>query len=160
MTKELGDFVGDEVVITHSEPQDKEAQERIVEIVGSQMKLYRNSFSQPDVKYPLWERIRDITGYILDAMDKLGYRKPPDRPELERKLRDLLWAAHPCPGKYCDDGELQCGCFLPTIDFLRDKPEDIEVKIPLHNAQLALQKILNSMEVNDDGYRWNKCSDS
>lgn len=55
----------------------------------------------------------------------------------ERKLRDLLWATHPCGGKYCDDGEIQCGRFLPPIDFLRDKPEDIETKIPLHNAQLA-----------------------
>jgi len=58
----------------------------------------------------------------------------------ERKLRDLLWATHACPGKYCDDGELQCSCFLPPIDFLRDKPEDIETKIPLHNAQLLEQK--------------------
>lgn len=55
----------------------------------------------------------------------------------ERKLRDLLWATHPCDSKYCDDGEIQCGRFLPVIDFLRDKPEDIEAKIPLHNAQLA-----------------------
>lgn len=56
---------------------------------------------------------------------------------VERKLRDLLWATHACPGKYCDDGELQCGCFLPTIDFLRDIPEEIERKIPIHYAQLA-----------------------
>ncbi len=59
----------------------------------------------------------------------------------ERKLRDLLWATHPCNGKYNDDGEIQCGRFLPPIDFLRDKPEDIETKILLHNAQLAKQEI-------------------
>lgn len=55
----------------------------------------------------------------------------------ERKLRDLLWATHLCSGKYCDDGEIQCGVYLPPIDFLRDTPEEIEAKIPLHNAQLA-----------------------
>lgn len=55
----------------------------------------------------------------------------------ERKLRDLLWAFHPCSGKYGDDGEIQCGRFLPTIDFLRDTLEDIEAKVPIHNAQLA-----------------------
>lgn len=61
----------------------------------------------------------------------------------ERKLRDLLWAIHSCDGKYCDDGEIQCGRFLPTIDFLRDEPEDIETKMPLHNAQLCEAKGLD-----------------
>ena len=60
---------------------------------------------------------------------------------VERKLRDLLWASHACTGKYGDDGELQCGCFLPIIDFLRDSPEDIALKIPIHYAQL--EKIRN-----------------
>ena len=64
----------------------------------------------------------------------------PDKKEIrkdERKLRDLLWAGHVCNGKYGDDGEIQCGRFLPVIDFLRDTPEEIERKIPLHYAERA-----------------------
>ena len=56
---------------------------------------------------------------------------------IEAKLRGLLWASHRCDGKYCDDGELQCGRFLPVIDFKRDSPEEIERKIPLHYSQLS-----------------------
>ena len=55
----------------------------------------------------------------------------------ERKLRSLLWAGHACPGKYGDDGELQCNMYVAPIDFLRDTPEEIERKIPIHYAQLA-----------------------
>ena len=53
----------------------------------------------------------------------------------ERKLRYLLWATHFCSGKYCDDGEIQCGAYLLPIDFLRDTPEDIETNMILHNLQ-------------------------
>ena len=52
------------------------------------------------------------------------------------KLRALLWAGHACSGKYCDDGELQCGYFLPIIDFKRDSPEEIERKVTIHYQQL------------------------
>jgi hypothetical protein len=43
----------------------------------------------------------------------------------EAKLRFLLWAMHPCIGKYGDDGELQCTC---GCDFRRDSVEEIERK--------------------------------
>lgn len=42
-------------------------------------------------------------------------------------LRRLLWEAHPCVGKYGDDGELQCNECL--IDFKRDPVEVIEKRI-------------------------------
>ncbi len=42
-------------------------------------------------------------------------------------LRFVLWAEHPCHGKYGDDGELQCGrC---GIDFKRDSVEEITKRI-------------------------------
>ena len=69
-------------------------------------------------------------------MNKEQLEKARLTPE-ERKLRDLLWASHACAGKYSDDGELQCGCFLPPIDFLRDTPDEIERKTPIHYAQLT-----------------------
>ena len=50
-------------------------------------------------------------------------------------LRYLLWATHPCVGKYGDDGELQCNRFIPPIDFKRDAPVEIENKIILHNEE-------------------------
>jgi len=43
----------------------------------------------------------------------------------EAKLRFLLWAMHPCLGKYGDDGELQCSC---GSDFRRDSVDEIERK--------------------------------
>ena len=53
----------------------------------------------------------------------------------ELKLRERLWTTHPCFGKYCDDGELQCGRFLPPIDFLRDDLLDIAEKIAKHAVE-------------------------
>lgn len=48
-------------------------------------------------------------------------------------LRMLLWAQHPCQGKYGDDGELQCNkC---RIDFKRDSVIAIEKKITFKNLQ-------------------------
>jgi len=64
--------------------------------------------------------------------------------EEELKLRTLLWASHACSGKYADDGELQCNRFLPTIDFKRDSPEEIERKIILHYQQLGYEPKLES----------------
>jgi len=84
----------------------------------------------------------DIVVDLMEFFREHGYIKVSDidMSDEERKLRDLLWATHPCDGKYCDDGEIQCNRFFPVIDFLRDKPEDIEAKIPLHNAQLLKLK--------------------
>ena len=48
-------------------------------------------------------------------------------------LRQLLWATHPCQGKYGDDGELQCNRYVAPIDFKRDSVSEIERKIPIHN---------------------------
>lgn len=48
-------------------------------------------------------------------------------PKAESILRELLFEAHPCDGKYGDDGERQCAhC---GIDFRRDTAEEIERKI-------------------------------
>jgi len=58
----------------------------------------------------------------------------------ELKMRGLLWASHACDYKYSDDGELQCGRFLPTIDFKRDSPEEIERKTHIHYEQLREEK--------------------
>lgn len=72
-------------------------------------------------------------------MDKEELRLKLDEAELEkreeairaenRKLRELLWYHHGCPGQYLygDDGELQCNN-LPKhlIDFRRMKPNEIE----------------------------------
>lgn len=60
--------------------------------------------------------------------------------ELEKenlKLRYLLWASHPCKGKYGDDGEMQCGqC---GIDFRRNSPYDIEKRI----YDINMKKLMN-----------------
>ena len=53
----------------------------------------------------------------------------------EQRIRELLWATHPCEGKYWDDGELQCGRFLPPIDFKRDSWETIAQGIEKHTEQ-------------------------
>lgn len=42
-------------------------------------------------------------------------------------LRQLLFMSHPCPGRYGDDGEMQCGAC--RIDFKRDPPEFIERRL-------------------------------
>lgn len=56
-------------------------------------------------------------------------------------LRRLLWSAHPCKGKYGDDGEMQCGeC---VIDFRRDEIEEIENKIQQRGLRV-LEESLNS----------------
>ena len=93
---------------------------------------------RPELMKELVEAAEKYTWEELIPLRNLLRENEPE--QKDRKLRDLLWATHACSGKYCDDGELQCGYFLPTIDFLRDKPKDIEAKIPLHNAQLLQQK--------------------
>jgi hypothetical protein len=45
------------------------------------------------------------------------------------KLRNLLWATHPCEGKYGDDGEMQCNNLNCMIDFKRDSVDDIQNKL-------------------------------
>ena len=42
-------------------------------------------------------------------------------------FRRLLFATHPCVGKYGDDGEMQCNAC--GIDFLRDEAVDIHKRI-------------------------------
>jgi len=44
--------------------------------------------------------------------------------EENNHLRRLLWIRHGCTTLYGDDGEMQCSTC--QIDFLRDKPQDIE----------------------------------
>jgi hypothetical protein len=55
-------------------------------------------------------------------------------PRAEARLRFLLWAMHPCVGKYGDDGELQCPC---GCDFRRDSVDEIERK----TVQMNLRKL-------------------
>jgi hypothetical protein len=43
------------------------------------------------------------------------------------ELRRLLFGTHSCPGKYGDDGELQCNTC--RIDFLRDEWEAISAQL-------------------------------
>ncbi len=83
------------------------------------------------------EQNEELTTYIGETNPNVPTPEQNELTPEERKLRALLWAAHACLGKYGDDGELQCNCFLPPIDFLRDTPEEIELKIPIHYAQLA-----------------------
>ena len=51
-------------------------------------------------------------------------------------LRRLLFAEHNCDGKYCDDGEMQCGACL--IDFWRDSAAEIERKTQERNHRRML----------------------
>ena len=55
----------------------------------------------------------------------------------ELRLRYLLWAQHPCGGKYGDDGEMQCGAC--GVDFRRDSPASIEAKIVRANTERLAQ---------------------
>jgi hypothetical protein len=57
-------------------------------------------------------------------------------------LRQLLWSAHPCDGKYGDDGELQCNECL--IDFKRHTAEEIEKLIVLGGLRKLGRKILET----------------
>ena len=57
----------------------------------------------------------------------------------ELEIRRGLWATHPCLGKYCDDGELQCGTFLPPIDFLRDDWLALAEKIAKHSSEQVIE---------------------
>lgn len=52
-----------------------------------------------------------------------------------KTLRSLLWANHPCDGKYGDDGELQCNRLPFPIDFKRDAIGVLESKCGIHNCQ-------------------------
>lgn len=59
----------------------------------------------------------------------------------ERKLRYLLFMSHkhPLPGnyKYSDDGEMQCcecGC-----DFVKDTPDELEIKIEMWNLNESIR---------------------
>lgn len=74
-----------------------------------------------------------------------GSRKPDDGicPEcLERDvhivlLRQLLFKEHPCPGKYGDDGELQCSrCH---IDFRRDSVAEIAAKLTVRDIDRVMR---------------------
>jgi len=51
------------------------------------------------------------------------------------RLRELLWAQHPCEGKYGDDGELQCNRLPFFIDFKRDPVDRLERYCAIHNCQ-------------------------
>lgn len=56
----------------------------------------------------------------------------------EAILRGLLWAACPCPGKYGDDGELQCAC-PERIDYRRDTANEIASKIRARGSRLLAE---------------------
>lgn len=58
----------------------------------------------------------------------------------EKEIRWKLWAAHPCFGKYGDDGELQCNR-LPPIDFKMDSFRDISAGITEHIRQDAIKEV-------------------
>jgi len=99
----------------------------------------------------IWQKNPDVylghgKGYRKMTIDDLVEQICQLIEQEELKLRWLLWASHPCSGKYGDDGELQCGCFLPTIDFKRDSAEEIERKVPLHNQQ-RLKPIPKSLRI-------------
>ncbi len=64
----------------------------------------------------------------------------------EKEIREKLWAAHPCIGKYGDDGELQCNHF-PFIDFKRDTWRDISAGITAHIRQDAIKKVGENLKV-------------
>lgn len=50
-------------------------------------------------------------------------------------LRVMLFLAHPCVGKYGDDGELQCNSCV--IDFKRDSAIEIDARISMKALQRA-----------------------
>jgi len=56
----------------------------------------------------------------------------------ELAIRTKLWVTHPCYGKYCDDGELQCGAVSPPIDFLRDDWLSLTSKIAKHSVEQVI----------------------
>ncbi len=58
--------------------------------------------------------------------------------EAEAKLRYLLWAMHPCEGKYGDDGEMQCPC---GWEFRRDSVDVIEQKTHEMNLRKLMPQV-------------------
>jgi hypothetical protein len=67
------------------------------------------------------KNIEERKNMVLSTLKSL--KELPDSGN-ENKLREILWATHPCQGKYGDDGELQCGAC--GIDFKRMSPNKIE----------------------------------
>jgi hypothetical protein len=55
------------------------------------------------------------------------------------ELRKMLWLRHGCDinALYGDDGEMQCSRHLPWLDFKRDSPEEIELKLQIHKQPLT-----------------------
>ena len=55
------------------------------------------------------------------------------------RIREILWASHPCEGKYGDDGELQCNRFYGhgnPIDFKRDSWSEIGKGLSRHTKAM------------------------
>ncbi|QVD49279.1 hypothetical protein LUCX_209 [Xanthomonas phage vB_XciM_LucasX] len=67
-------------------------------------------------------------------------------------LRRLLAARVGQSFLYTDDGELQDNSTLPTIDFIRDRAEDIEIKLN-ERGRLRLQMLLASEEAEQANLR-------
>ena len=67
------------------------------------------------------------------------------------ELRKMLWLRHGCDinALYGDDGEMQCGRHRPWIDFKRDPPEEIELKLQAH-------KQLPTSPPSEPGWFWYK----
>lgn len=63
--------------------------------------------------------------------------------EMEKKLRTVLWQYHPCPGKYGDDGELQCADMRlhPILDFKRMPLQELERELFEFNLRRVSEKM-------------------
>ena len=60
----------------------------------------------------------------------------------DEKIREILWASHPCDMKYGDDGELQCNRIYGhgnPIDFKRDDWGNIGKGIARHTRVMIEQ---------------------
>jgi hypothetical protein len=74
--------------------------------------------------------VLDNKNFCKEDLVILGLRPNTEAPtRVELLLRRLLAHRVAGPLGYYDDGELQDGTDTPSIDFLRDHPKDIELKL-------------------------------
>ena len=84
------------------------------------------------------------------------------------RIREILWASHPCECKYGDDGELQCNRIYGhgnPIDFKRDSWSEIGKGLSRHTKAMVEQvKAEVAREIfeeiyNEMAWYWQTCDD-
>lgn len=84
---------------------------------------------KPTFKWPAAvEAAHDYLEALASAPQQLS--------ETERELRRMLCVQYAGVAAYMDDGEAQDSREMPTIDFMRDSPKEIQAKMMLRNARV------------------------